>query len=85
MTEPVRLPKIRAEKPFTTGAKDRSEKAGTAEKGENKTEGKTGASADTKKDTSAEGGLYFRSLRGLTVNLFKGCGTNHRLDQPHTW
>jgi len=48
--------KAGAEKPSTTGAKDTSEKAGTAEKGETKTEGKTGATADTKKDTSAEGG-----------------------------
>jgi hypothetical protein len=57
--------KAGAEKPSTTGAKDTTEKAGTAEKGETKTEGKTGAAtsegktgatADTKTDKSAEGG-----------------------------
>jgi hypothetical protein len=49
--------KAGAEKPAaTTGAKDTTEKAGTAEKGETKTEGKTGATADTKTDKSAEGG-----------------------------
>ena len=58
--------KASAEKPApTTGAKDTSEKAGTAEKGETKTEGKTGATSsegkagpttDTKTDKSAEDG-----------------------------
>jgi len=62
--------KAGAEKPASaTGAKDTTEKAGTAEKGETKTEGKTegktgattsegktGATADTKTGTSAEGG-----------------------------
>ena len=48
--------KAGAEKPSTTGAKDTTEKAGTAEKGETKTEeGKTGATAE-KTGTSGEGG-----------------------------